>query len=856
VDAGVMVGADVGSEAAPVVSIITVTYGTGPVVLEMLDAVARYTPVTHEVIVVDNLPGDGRTRTAELLVSRSDVQLIEADENFGFSGGNNLGAHRAAGEFLCFLNADVIVADGWLEPLLAALDDPIVGIAAPVLVDPDGSLQEAGQLLYPDGCTAAVGGPEVMRHDLSQAFSRDVDYASAACWLVRRDEFLALGGFDERYRPAYFEDVDYALRLEQVGQRTRLVAGTPVVHHHGKATTVDAAPIAERSRDTLRAIWADRLTRQPPRPNDDTSALTNRDRLVLKAGGWAAPVKRSTATARSGALADARHHALQHPRDRVVFATDDADGLDVVGARRDGVEVVVGPVGEAVAARPFVADWHEVVSATRRIPPVIRSLWSPWTAMVAVVGIVLRWLILESPAGVLNADEAYTGLATLGVLDGRFPVVIDGNRYSAVLEAYIFAPVLGLTGPSILVLKLIPIIFWAVAAVLMYLAGSYLAGRRVGAVAGALVWITPGALLVVSTLAYVSYALGMAIAVATLLMAARVIDRDRPSIATSASLGALAGLGFYVHPMYVAVLLPLTLPVAWHHRRSIRAFWLPFAGAGIVVNLPFVAWNAVNGFPSTELQNGLPGTYTDRLDTFFRELIPRGYGLRDISFEWVFGRNLGWLAYAALAALVVVGCVGLVRRDDRRSRWLVPITLIAVWPLMALFSPLIWSADGRYNVISFPFIVMAVAGALMAIPSVDARWSDSAAAAMVVVWGVVFVWPHTSDVVAQRSTDPNGPLHELVDFLDTEGIEQVAGSYWRVLTVEYGSDRRIIGAVSPPDPVRFPDRQRTVQESPPKAVAFVFPPWAEDTSKLWMPPESYERLVVGDTVVYLPLARS
>jgi hypothetical protein len=84
----------------------------------------------------------------------------------------------------------------------------------------------------------------------------------------------------------------------------------------------------------------------------------------------------------------------------------------------------------------------------------------------------------------------------------------------------------------------------------------------------------------------------------------------------------------------------------------------------------------------------------------------------------------------------------------------------------------------------------------------------------------------------------------------------VAGSYWRVLTIEYASDRRIIGAVTPPFPIRFPERQRIVESSPAVDVAFVFPLGAEDESKLWMPPDAYERVVVGDTVVYLPLARS
>ena len=57
----------------PLVSIVIVTYGTGTIILDTLDAIAANTPVRHEVIVVDNPPSDGRPRTAALLVDRSDI---------------------------------------------------------------------------------------------------------------------------------------------------------------------------------------------------------------------------------------------------------------------------------------------------------------------------------------------------------------------------------------------------------------------------------------------------------------------------------------------------------------------------------------------------------------------------------------------------------------------------------------------------------------------------------------------------------------------------------------------------------------------------------------------------------------
>ncbi len=841
----------------PLVSIVIVTYGTGPIVVDALAGIAAHTPRPYEVIVVDNPPSAGEPAATLLRAETAGVILATPDENLGFGGGNDLGVEIARGSIICFLNPDVIVGDGWLPPLLAALDDPVVAVAAPVLLDPDGTLQEAGQVIYDDGCTAAIGGPELFTGDLGQAFDRDVDYASAACWLVRRDEHVARGGFDPRYHPAFFEDSDYGLRVELGGQRTRLVADVPVVHLRGGGGAGRDLEMSGRSLEVFRSIWQSRLTGQLPRPTSPADALASRDRLAAARSTWVDRTGGESQAEARRALAEAAAHAEAFPRERVSYLTTDATGLDVRTARCSGVEVVIGDVDSLVGERAELGGtWHDVQPTGRGARSAARALLSPWTLLVGLVGIVIRVVVLRSPSGALNSDEAYTGLQAMGVLDGRFPVVVDGNRYSAVIDSYLFAPVVGVAGPSILLLKLIPIVFFAVAAVLTYFVGSYLADRRVGAVAGAFVWITPGALLVVSTLAYVGYALGMAVCVATLWFGARLIDGVAPDRRLAAATGGCAGLALYVHPMYVAVLLPILVPVAWAWRRHLRAFWAPFVGAGVAVNLPFLAWNAVNGWPSLDAQNSLPGTYTDRLSTFARELVPRGYGLRDSQFDWVFGRGLGLVAYGVLVGAAAFGALTLLRASRRRSRVLVPSALVFVWPMMALFSPLIWSQDGRYNVIAFPIVALAVASSLTAIPISGRSVRTATAVAAVAVWGAVLMWPHLDRAVAWRTGDANAELYELVDRLDGEGIDRVAGSYWRVLTIEYASDRRIIGAVTPPFPIRFPERQRTVESSPAVEVAFVFPLGAEDEGRLWLAPDAYERVVVGDTVIYLPLARS
>lgn len=219
--------------ARPAVSIVTVTYGTGPVIIDALAALAATSADTpSEVIVVDQPPGHGDralTAATRLRLLTAGVRLVRTNDNYGFGGGNHVGLGLARAPVVVLLNPDVIVQPGWLAPLLAALDDATVGIAAPVLRNPDGSVQEAGQTLDDQ----AITRPITTRPSQPLA---DVTFASAACWVLRADDYARSGGFDPAYHPAYFEDVDLALRLRRLGLRTVVVAASEVVHHHGTST--------------------------------------------------------------------------------------------------------------------------------------------------------------------------------------------------------------------------------------------------------------------------------------------------------------------------------------------------------------------------------------------------------------------------------------------------------------------------------------------------------------------------------------------------------------------------------------------------------------------------------------------
>lgn len=248
------------------VSFITVTFGTGPVVIDAIRALVDSMAdddLSYEIIVVDNEhPQVSRRARNELALSTAGVTVVIPGRNLGFAGGCELGALHATGRVLGFLNPDLAVRPGWLRPLLDELNRG-ASIVAPVFLDPDGSVQEAGHVLYADGSTASITSPTSLGGDDDRA----PDYASAACWLMRRDEHERLGGFDAAFHPAYYEDVEFALRARRLGDGLRVVPDVPVVHHRGMGThgSQRAADTTTQRDELLERVPRIRWS-QPQRP--------------------------------------------------------------------------------------------------------------------------------------------------------------------------------------------------------------------------------------------------------------------------------------------------------------------------------------------------------------------------------------------------------------------------------------------------------------------------------------------------------------------------------------------------------------------------------------------------------------
>ena len=176
----------------------------------------------------------------------------------------NYAARQAKGEFIALVNDDSIVASGWLDALLdTARRRPRAGLVAGKFLHSDGSLQEAGSLLCADGTTGAVGDglrPGYM------SFERRIEYGSAGLWLVRRHLWAQLGGLDEGFYPAYYEDVDFCLRAREAGWEIWYQPEAVVVHQRASSTqALFRSFLFERGHRRLLERWAHLLPRREPR---------------------------------------------------------------------------------------------------------------------------------------------------------------------------------------------------------------------------------------------------------------------------------------------------------------------------------------------------------------------------------------------------------------------------------------------------------------------------------------------------------------------------------------------------------------------------------------------------------------
>ena len=226
--------------ASPLISVIVLNHDGRQWLSPCLGALLGQTEPDRELILVDNASRDG---SVDLVREQfPGVRVVALDENLGFAAGNNAGARAASGRYLAFLNNDTVADASWLSELRRALESDLsAGLATSRIVyqhDPS-ILDSAG-----DGYLRAGGG---FKRFHGQPVGRGLESgevfgACGAAFMIRRELFETLGGFDEDFFMVY-EDVDLSYRARLGGARCLYVASA-IVLHAGSATLGQVSPRA------------------------------------------------------------------------------------------------------------------------------------------------------------------------------------------------------------------------------------------------------------------------------------------------------------------------------------------------------------------------------------------------------------------------------------------------------------------------------------------------------------------------------------------------------------------------------------------------------------------------------------
>ena len=286
-------GINLQSTEAPDISIVIPVFGKLHLTLHCLKALdAIVHERSFEVIVVDDASNDNTPAVLSMLPG---IRYLRNDTNLGFLKSCNRGAGRARGRHILLLNNDTLVQDGAIDALAETFETHAnVGLVGAKLFFEDGSLQEAGGIVFSDGTAMNYGrGDDPRKPEFN--YVRDADYCSGAAIMLPRKLWRELGGFDNYYGRAYYEDTDLAMRVRGAGYRVLYQPFARVIHAEGATSGTDLARGEKRNQveNRLRFLerWRDTLESRHLFP--ETLPDVAKDRLAAGRAliiDWATPM--------------------------------------------------------------------------------------------------------------------------------------------------------------------------------------------------------------------------------------------------------------------------------------------------------------------------------------------------------------------------------------------------------------------------------------------------------------------------------------------------------------------------------------------------------------------------------------
>ncbi len=330
----------------PDVSVVIPVYGHCHLTLRCLKSLSdSQSQRSFEVILVDDASTDD---SAHALPDIPGICYLRNDQNLGFLLSCNRGAALARGRYILLLNNDTVVQDGAIDALANTFEThDKVGLAGAKLYFEDGSLQEAGGIVWSDGSAMNFGrGDDPRKPEYN--YVRDVDYCTGAAIMLPTQLWRQLDGFDSYYQRAYYEDTDLAFRVREAGYRVVYQPFAKVVHREGGTSGSDLSQGEKRyqveNHARFLSRWRKTLERDHAAPSTDAQVAKDRRAkgrvLVID---WALPM----ADHDSGSVDTVNlMHMLGRMGMKTTFAPDrdlDYRGTYTDDLQRLGAEVLYAP---------------------------------------------------------------------------------------------------------------------------------------------------------------------------------------------------------------------------------------------------------------------------------------------------------------------------------------------------------------------------------------------------------------------------------------------------------------------------------------------------------------------------------
>jgi len=220
-------------------SIVIVNFNSGDYLSNTINSIYDNRPrISFEIIVIDNNSNDNsliKTRKNHL-----NVEIIKLSENFGFAKANNIGVKKSKGKYILILNNDTEISNGSIDTLISLLNNnPKFGIVAPIIYYEDRTPQlsfgnDPGIIseFFTKYFSKILFKIQVKL--LGDEFEMEVDWVSGACFLISKELYNSIGGFDENFF-LYYEDCDFGKRVRESGFSNCITSKSKIIHHLGKS---------------------------------------------------------------------------------------------------------------------------------------------------------------------------------------------------------------------------------------------------------------------------------------------------------------------------------------------------------------------------------------------------------------------------------------------------------------------------------------------------------------------------------------------------------------------------------------------------------------------------------------------